>query len=68
MLMNFNLLTRLSPLVARSHRRYKLADTNTQKFCESLPATPAGWWSCPLRQQGGHLEWLAVIMQYALRQ
>jgi hypothetical protein len=31
---------RLSSLVARSHRHYKLADTNTQLFRESLPATP----------------------------
>jgi hypothetical protein len=48
----------LSPLVARSHRHYKLADTNTHYLVNP----------CRLRQQGGDLEWLAVIMGYVLRQ
>jgi hypothetical protein len=48
----------LSPLVARSHRHYKLADTNTHFFVNP----------CRLRQRGGDLEWLVVINQYVLRQ
>jgi hypothetical protein len=45
----------LSPLVARSHRNYNLADPNTH----SVFVNP-----CQLRQEGGDLEWLAVITQY----